>query len=230
MPRTSPGAPDVRPSAAVEDYLKTVFVLGERGGAVTTTAVARRLGVSASGASSMIRRLADDGLVDHARYGEVALSTEGRALALGVVRRHRLVETYLVTALGMTWDEVHDEAEVLEHAVSDRLVARLAEQLGHPDVDPHGDPIPSAGGEVPPFRGERLSTVGVGTRGRLVRVDDDPEILRHLSERGVALGDDLTLVARRPFDGPFLVRIGREAGRRELDLAPGLVRALWIRS
>ena len=134
---------------AVQDYLKAVWSAGEWSTApVTTKMLAERLGVGAPTVSEMVRRLCDQGLLSHVRYGAVSLTTAGRAQAVAMVRRHRLIETFLVSELGYSWDEVHDEAEVLEHAVSDLLVDRIAARLGHPIRDPHGDPIPASDGTV----------------------------------------------------------------------------------
>lgn len=219
-----------RPSTAIEDYLKTIYVLGERSGeTITTSLVAERMSVAASSVSGMVRKLRELGLVQHARYGDIALTAEGEGLALGVVRRHRLIEQFLVTEFGYTWDEVHDEAEVLEHVVSDRLLDRIAERLGNPSVDPHGDPIPGRGGEVDTQDAQRLSTLGLGTAGELVRVDDDTAVLRHLTEHRVGLGDRIGLVRREPFGGPFVVQVGRPPGERTLQFGPELVEALWVR-
>lgn len=198
-------------STSVEDYLKRIYSLQERGDtAVTTGALAELLGVSMSSCSGMIRRLSGLGLVRHARYGDIELTDAGMRIALDMVRRHRLVELYLVRALGYTWDEVHDEAEVLEHAMSATLIDRIADYLGEPVLDPHGDPIPSRDGRIvaPPSR--PLSALGAGSHGEIVRVADrDPELLRYLTERGIGLGDPITVVNREPFGGPLMVRVGR---------------------
>jgi len=162
-----------RRSQTVEDYLKVIFSLGERDAdLVTTSRLAERLGLSASSVSGMLRRLVGQGLIDHRPYGGITLTETGLASALQVVRRHRLVEMFLVSQLGYSWDEVHEEAEVLEHAVSDQLVERLDLALGRPGFDPHGDPIPGTGGELPTLDAHRLSTLTPGRAGRLVRVDD----------------------------------------------------------
>jgi len=204
------GTPKWR-SVSVEDYLKSIYSLDERSAtAVTTTALAARLGVSISSCSGMVRRLAELGLVEHARYGDIELTGSGRRIALEMVRRHRLVELYLVRALGYSWDEVHDEAEVLEHAVSDTLLDRMAEQLGEPVLDPHGDPIPTRDGRVVAPDSRPLSDIAPGSSGEIVRVADlDPDLLRYLTEQRVQLGDRITVVSRQPFGGPIVVRIGR---------------------
>lgn len=134
-------------SSSTQDYLKCVWTLQEwAAGPVAVTALAERLGLRTSTVSDAVKRLAEQGLVEHEHYGGITLTATGRAHAVAMVRRHRLLETYLVQELGYDWDEVHDEAEILEHAVSDRLIAAIDARLGHPDRDPHGDPIPSASG------------------------------------------------------------------------------------
>lgn len=214
-------------SQTVEDYLKAIFSVGERdGGPVTTSRLSDRLGLSASSVSGMLRRLAAQGLVDHRPYGGVTLTGSGRAAALQVVRRHRLLEMFLVAELGYGWDEVHDEAEVLEHAVSDRLVERIDMALGRPRFDPHGDPIPGPGGDMRTVDARRLATLKPAEAGPLVRVDDsDPEVLRHLTQSGITLGQRIELLEQLPFDGDYLVRT--DDGRTH-HFAPALATALWI--
>ncbi|GAA5171307.1 metal-dependent transcriptional regulator [Pseudonocardia eucalypti] len=217
-----------RYSAAVEDYLKVIFAFEEREDAsVTTSRLAERLGVSASSVSGMVRKLGELGLLEHRRYGAISFTENGRRVALGVVRRHRLIELYLATELGYAWDEVHDEAEVLEHAVSDRLLERMAERLGDPTVDPHGDPIPTRDGRLVPWNARRLSAVPTGAGGQFVRVDDgDPGMLRHLSAAGIELGQRLELLERAPYGGSYLVRAASGATHQ---LGPELVDAMWLR-
>jgi DtxR family Mn-dependent transcriptional regulator len=197
-------------STATEDYLKAVFALEERElGPVTTTELAHRLGVSVSSASGMVRKLNDLGLITHRRYHEVGLTDGGRRVALAVLRRHRIIELYLFKALGFRWDEVHDEAEVLEHAVSDKLLERMAATLGDPTRDPHGDPIPTTDGRMVGPPTTRLVALQPGMVGELVRVADaDNEMLRYLAEHHIALGDRVEAVERQPLGGPLLVRVG----------------------
>ncbi|WP_182111509.1 MULTISPECIES: metal-dependent transcriptional regulator [unclassified Actinotalea] len=189
------GARQVGLTAVAEDYLKVVWNLQEWSDEpVTTSHLARRLGVGAPSVSETLGRLVARGWVEHERYGQVRLTAAGRAIALRVVRRHRLIETWLVEQLGYGWDEVHDEAEVLEHAVSDVFVERLDALLGRPRRDPHGDPIPQADGTVERPDAVVLATLAPGRRGRVVRVDDeDPQVLRECERRGVRL--DAVLVA-----------------------------------
>lgn len=225
--------PGERHSESVENYLKTIFLLSERWeGSVGVSALAERLGVSSPSASGMIRRLVEAGLVDHARYAGVSLTPAGRTSALAVVRRHRLIEMFLVTELGLAWDEVHEEAETLEHSVSDRLLDRIDDRLGHPRFDPHGDPIPDRDGRLPEVRGRRLPELRYGEGGPLIRVDDtDPAVLRFLDEHDVRLGDRLDLLTRRPFEGPYVVRVHRHGDRPDpgdQEWGPSLVEALWV--
>lgn len=196
-------------SSAVEDYVKAVYrVEEEQGTAATTSELAAQLHVTASSASAMVKRLAMQGLVTHEPYRGVQLTGPGRRLALRVVRRHRLVELFLVESLGLSWDQVHDEAEVLEHAVSPRLEAAIAARLGNPDRDPHGDPIPTAEGSLPQEHAERLAGLPAGSRGVLVRVSDtDPTKLRYLAAQQIALGDRIEVVERQPFGGSLSVRV-----------------------
>ena len=208
----SPNSVHRATTTAVEDYAKAVYALAERtDGAVTTTAVAERLGVTAGSASAMLKRLGELGLVSHLPYRGVELTPAGVRVALEVIRHHRLLELYLVRELGMPWDRVHAEAEVLEHVISEELEALIAAKLGEPDTDPHGDPIPSAALELQEPATRPLDALEAGARGRFVRVSDaDPAMLRYLSERGVAPGDEFEVVERQPFGGPLFVRFGDE--------------------
>jgi DtxR family Mn-dependent transcriptional regulator len=200
-----------RPSEAIEDYAKAIYELQCRGdgGTVSTNDLAERLGVTAASASAMVKKLAQRGLTEHAPYHGVQLTADGERLALEVLRHHRLLELYLAEYLGMPWDRVHDEAEALEHVISEDLMARIAAKLGHPTHDPHGDPILSADLSVEEGDTRSLADLSPGDRGRFVRVSDsEPAILRYLHERGVRLGDGLEVLDRQPFDGPLTVRFG----------------------
>ncbi|SDQ69157.1 metal-dependent transcriptional regulator [Quadrisphaera sp. DSM 44207] len=199
-------------STAAQDLLKAVYTLAEwapeGADAVTTSALASRLGVSVSTVSEMVRKLTSAGLLEHQRYGAVTLTAAGRRAALALVRRHRLLEAYLVAALGYSWDEVHAEAEQLEHAVSDTLVARMDARLGHPRHDPHGDPIPTADGRVVVPAALRLSDVPAGTGGTVARVSDaDPQLLRSFSEHGLVLGAAVHVLGPRPMGAGTAVRV-----------------------
>ncbi len=180
-------------SAAVEDYLKAIYRLqAEIDGPVTTNELGGWLGVTASSASGMLRKLDDLELVSYEPYRGVQLSEAGWQAALRVVRRHRLLELFLSETLGLPWDRLHDEAETLEHALSPGLCEVIAAKLGDPHTDPHGDPIPTKDGRVIEEPSANLGSVPPGQWRRVVRVSDrDPEVLRLLTEHGVALGDSL---------------------------------------
>jgi DtxR family Mn-dependent transcriptional regulator len=210
----------------MQDYLKVIWTSQEWDDTpVSSRVLAERLGVSPSTVSESLKRLAAQGLVDHERYGAVSLTDDGRAAALAMVRRHRLVETFLVDYLGYAWDEVHDEAEVLEHAVSDEFVERLSERLGHPRFDPHGDPIPTADGEVPALDARRLVDVEAPADLRVVRVsDDDPALLRHLVDLGLVLGARPRLVERHDYAGTLAV----ELEGRALDVGHVAAAAIFV--
>jgi len=197
-------------SDAVQDYAKAIYSLhGRSDEPVSTSALAERMDVSAASASAMVKRLESMGLARHEPYHGVELTSAGERVALEVIRHHRLLELYLAEALGMSWDRVHEEAEKLEHAISPELSALIADKLGHPTHDPHGDPIPTAEGEMVEASSRPLSELEPGERGTFVRVSDaDPEMLRYLSQRGIAPGDRLEVLERQPFDGPLLVRFG----------------------
>jgi DtxR family transcriptional regulator, Mn-dependent transcriptional regulator len=197
-------------SAAVEDYAKAIYALQTREDApVSTTALAERLGVTPASASGMVRKLDELGLVTHQPYKGVELTARGSQLALEVLRHHRLLELYLATSLGVPWDRVHDEAEVLEHVLSEELEALIAAKLGNPTHDPHGDPIPSADLVLEERTTESLAALGAGARGTFVRVSDsDPAMLRYLTERGIAPGSRFEVIEKQPFDGPLFVRFG----------------------
>jgi DtxR family transcriptional regulator, Mn-dependent transcriptional regulator len=197
-------------TAAVEDYVKAVYMLELREGTASTTALAARLEVTPAAVSGMLPKLTALGLVEHEPYRGVRLSDRGRLVALEVVRHHRLLELFLVESLGMGWDEVHAEAEVLEHVLSEELEELIAAKLGHPTMDPHGDPIPSRDLAIADDVESRdLYQLEPGARGTLVRVsDDDPEMLRFLTGRGITPGTRLEVIDRQPFDGPLSVRVG----------------------
>jgi len=212
-------------SPAVEDYLKAIFRLeGLLGEPVSTNALADALGVRQSSISGMLRKLDDLGLVSYEAYRGFSLSDEGRTAALSVIRRHRLLELFLAEELGVPWDEVHDEAEMLEHALSPRLCDRIVAKLGYPSIDPHGDPIPPAVGAFVEPATAPLAAVGVGETCHLVRVSDrDPEVLRILSANGIGLGTEFVVVDRGD-DGSISVRVGHDT----CTLASEVVRAIRV--
>jgi DtxR family Mn-dependent transcriptional regulator len=197
-------------STAVQDYAKAIYALELRGGeAVSTNALAERLGVTAASASGMVKRLGELGLVEHRPYRGVSLTDEGRRVALEVMRHHRLLELYLFETLGVPWDRVHQEAEVLEHVLSEELEELIAAKLGDPTHDPHGDPIPTRDLTIEEGPTVSLQTLEVGARGAFTRISDsDSDMLRFLADRGIAPGDALEVVDKQPFDGPLFVRFG----------------------
>ncbi len=213
-------------SASVQDYAKAVYALETRqGGAVSTNDLAERLGVTPGSVSAMVRKLSEVGLVEHEPYRGVRLTDQGRRVALEVLRHHRLLELFLAEELGMSWDRVHDEAEVLEHALSEELEELIAARLGDPTVDPHGDPIPTAEFVIEERQTQSLDELAPGAAGRFVRVSDsDPEMLHYLAEHGIALGEQLEIVDRQPFGGPVFVRFGE----REHAIGGALARAMRI--
>jgi DtxR family Mn-dependent transcriptional regulator len=199
-------------SSAIEDYAKAIYALERRADEpVSTTALAERLGVTPASASGMVKRLGELGLVEHQPYHGVSLTEGGRRVALEVLRHHRLLELYLFESLGVPWDRVHAEAEVLEHVLSDELEAVIAAKLGNPTHDPHGDPIPTPELTIQEGSTQSLQTLAVGARGTFTRVSDsEPDMLRFLAERGIAPGDEFEVVDKQPFDGPLFVRFGED--------------------
>jgi DtxR family Mn-dependent transcriptional regulator len=196
-------------TSAVEDYAKAIYTLQLQERTVSTTALAERLGVTPASASGMVKRLNGLGLVSHEPYRGVVLTRAGERVALEVLRHHRLLELYLTQSLGMSWDRVHAEAEILEHVLSEDVEALIAAKLGHPTRDPHGDPIPTADLQIDEVQSVPLQTLEPGARGTFVRVSDsDPEMLRYLADRGIAVGAGFEVVDKQPFDGPLFVRFG----------------------
>jgi DtxR family Mn-dependent transcriptional regulator len=195
-------------SNAVQDYAKAIWTLAQRSTEpVSTSAIADRLEVSPASASAMVKRLEALGLATREPYHGVRLTPSGERVALEVVRHHRLLELYLADALGMSWDRVHEEAEVLEHAISPELSELIATKLGDPTHDPHGDPIPTRDGHIDDEPTRSLADLEPGDRGLFVRVSDsDPDMLRYLAERGIAPGDRFEVLEREPFEGPLTVR------------------------
>lgn len=221
-------------SAAVQDYVKALYALEgadhARADHATTSAVAERLGVSAASATNMLKKLDAMGLVDYVPYHGAALTESGRRIALEVIRHHRLLETYLAEALGVPWDEVHDEAEVLEHALSEQLEERIAAHLGHPTRDPHGHPIPDKDGSLPSVEAGRPRSLWGARDGERVEIghvpDGEPTTLRYLADVGIRPGVALEVVERGPVAGPLFVR----AGERDdvTALSRELAEAIWV--
>ena len=194
---------------AVQDYLKTIYSIACAGAGVSTTAIADRLKVSPASVTSMIKRLSSMGYLTHQRYQGVQLTTEGTAIALEVIRHHRLIEAYLHHSLGIPWDRVHDEAEVLEHALSEDLEDAIARILGEPTHDPHGDPIPPKRGTYQEVLHGSLEDAQPGP-ARIERVSDrDPEVLRHLASIGLHPGTEILIEKKDPFGGPVWIKVGK---------------------
>jgi len=210
---------------AQQDYLKALYLLRGDQRPVPTRDLAQRLGISSPSVSEMVTRLTAQGLVEHDRYRGQQLTREGRKVALELVRHHRLLEMFLVQVLGYTWDEVHDEAERLEHVISERMEQRIFELLGRPQLDPHGHAIPTLGGKVRPLSDRPLTECRQGEKVVVQRVsDDDPGRLRELDRRGLVPGTPIEIVEESKFEGPIGVRI---KGRR-LTVALGLARAVFV--
>lgn len=215
-----------RPSEAIEDYAKAIYALEQRENKpVSTNALAERLGVTPASASAMVKRLSEDGLATYKPYKGVRLTKRGRSVALEVLRHHRLLELYLTEAFDMPWDQVHAEAEKLEHVLSEELEELIAAKLGDPKLDPHGDPIPTREGSVDERTTKSLAELEPGDRAQFLRVSDsDPEMLRYLAERDIRPGQQLLVTDKQPFDGPLIVEI---AGR-EHPLGRTLARAMRV--
>lgn len=194
---------------------------------ITVNVLARRLGISASSTSEIVRKISARGLLSHVPYGSVDLTAQGRDVALSMVRRHRLLELFLFSCLGYSWDQVHDEAEELEHAVSDLFVSRLSDYLGHPERDPHGDPIPDADGRVPKLPARHLLTLDEGIRCRVARVSDaDPALLRYLLAEGLELDAFVTISERRDFAGTLVIQLDGKPD--PLELGSRAAAAVWV--
>jgi DtxR family Mn-dependent transcriptional regulator len=193
----------------IQDYLKTIYSIARAGEGVHTTAIAERLGVSPASVTSMVKRLSAMGYIDYHRYQGVELTESGAKIALEVIRHHRLLEAYLHQSMGIPWDQVHQEAEVLEHALSEKLEDAIARILGDPTHDPHGDPIPPKSGSYQEARHDTLEKAEPGP-ARVERVSDrDPEVLRHLAKIGLQPGTEIVIERKDPYGGPIWVKIGK---------------------
>jgi DtxR family Mn-dependent transcriptional regulator len=218
-PTTEP-CPAMAFSQSEQDYVKAIYKLEQAGQAVSTTGIARKLGASAAAATKMSKHLAAKGLLEHTPYHGVRLTPWGQRVALEVIRHHRLLETFLHSALGYPWDEVDAEAERLEHHISPELEARIDAILQHPAYDPHGCPIPAPDGTIAPLRGAPLSEAVTGQKLVVLRVrDSDPDILRFLGGLGLTLGARIEVRERQPFNGPLTVEIGGQSHHIGLQLA-----------
>lgn len=225
----------VQSSPAAQDYLKAIYLEEEQHEAddrapqtVSTSAVAQRLGVTAASATNMLKKLTEAGMVEHSPYKGARLSTRGRAAALEVIRHHRLIETFLSTTLGVPWDRVHAEAEVLEHVLSEDLEERIAVSLGDPATDPHGHPIPSRDLQVSSTASTALWGLSESDAVRVVRVSDEhPEVLRYLAEIGIAPGVSVQITKRGPFGGPIFLRIDN-GGEETFALSREVAERIWV--
>jgi DtxR family transcriptional regulator, Mn-dependent transcriptional regulator len=221
-----PSGPDEGgPSGPVEDYLKAIYEIELGTGAAATNDIAQRLAIAPASVSGMVRRLAEQGMVEYERYRGVRLTASGRLVALRTLRRHRVIEAYLVRALGYEWDRVHEEAERLEHAASEELIDRMAAAVGEPRTDPHGAPIPTREGAVDETRYPSLAELPVGEDARVVRVsDEDGEMLRYLAELGLRPGAAVRVLDRAPYEGPITLRVADT----ECAVGPGLAGQVLI--
>ncbi|HKW71051.1 MAG TPA: metal-dependent transcriptional regulator [Candidatus Dormibacteraeota bacterium] len=216
---------EVRSTRAQEDYLKALYLLGGDERPVPTRELAHRLGISSPSVSEMVTRLSSQGLVEHDRYRGQQLTREGRKVALELVRHHRLLEMFLVRVLGYSLDEVHEEAERLEHVISERMEQRIFDLLGRPELDPHGHAIPTLAGRVRPVSHRTLNEAEVGEKVVVAGVsDEDSGKLRELERRGLTPGTRVAVIAQSQFEGPIEVRI---KGRRD-SVPLGLARAVFV--
>ncbi len=217
------------PTTAQEQALKVIWGLGEHDDApVSVTRLASALGQSNSAVSEMVKRLDEAGLVSHEKYGAIHLSADGRRIAVGMVRRHRLLETFLATVLDYPWDEVHREADALEHAVSNTLIERIDARLDHPRHDPHGDPIPAPDGTVADPGTTRLSELESGQSGLIARVrDSDPQFLRFLTDKGITLGSSVARLDGEPYSADVVMQL--EGARDTVTLSAQLARTIWVK-
>lgn len=195
-------------SQAVEDYLKAIYKLQSEDKGASTTRIAEALDVSSASATNMIKRLAKMGLVDYQSYKGASLTASGKKIALEIIRHHRLLELYLLEVMGYSWDEVHEEAEKLEHHISEQFEDKIAELLDNPTHDPHGDPIPTKDGMMPKMEAETLSEAEEGLHYMVSRVkNQDPELLRYLEKIGLLPGAKLLIKQKNPFKGPITLTI-----------------------
>ncbi len=198
-------------SRSAENFLKAVYVLQQQSERVSTNALAEALNVKAPSVTDMARRLESNGFLDYEKYRGVRLNEQGKAIALKMLRRHRLIELYLVEELGYALHEVHDEAEVLEHHVSDRFVEAIATKLDDPAYDPHGDPIPDADGVLPSRQLVRLADLPLNTPATVARLRaEHNDMLQHILDRGLSLDAPVEVLEREPFEGPITVRVDEE--------------------
>ncbi len=213
----------------IEDYLKTIYDLSEEHGRATTNQIAELMGVTPASVTNMIQKLAvtDPPLVEYRKHHGASLTPEGEKVALEIIRHHRLLEMFLQQTLGYSWDEVHDEADRLEHVISEAFEERIAESLGNPRHDPHGDPIPTRDLHLPESEAQTLSEMRPGQRVRIERVrDTDPELLRYLSDRGVVPGAKVALLEYSPFDDNLRIQV--EGKTDSIVLGPTITNQVFV--
>ena len=218
-------------SEAVEKYLKTIYEIQQSGGRVKTSALAAKLGVTAGSVTDMVKRLASlqSKLVTHELHKGVSLTPRGKKIALNIIRRHRLLETFLNQVLGYSRDEVHEEAENLENHVSERLTDAIAKYLNHPQYDPHGDPIPEKNGKMIPAKHRSLSTTPVGETVRVARVRHyDSRFLQYLEKLGVQLDTMVTILDKAPFNGPISIRVGMQKNAPIQNLGANVAEDIFV--
>lgn len=215
-------------SNSAQDYLKLIWQATEWSDEpVTVKLLSEKLGFRASTISEALKKLGEQGYLIHRPYGSIELSELGTTHAIAMVRRHRLIETFLVQTLGYSWDEVHDEAEILEHAVSDLMIDRIDAHLGFPSRDPHGDPIPTAEGVFRDSRAVLLTELSVGQSGQISRISDEsPEMLRYFAEIGVVVDQQLTVLESRPYADTLVVELDR--GGEQVSLSGVAANSIWI--
>ena len=216
---------------AVGKYLKTIYEIQQSGGRVKTSVLAAKLGVTAGSVTDMVKRLASQQfkLVTHEMHRGVSLTAKGKKIALNIIRRHRLLETFLNQVLGYSWDEVHEEAEKLENHISDRLTDAIAEYLDYPKYDPHGDPIPEKNGKITPEKHLSLSTTPVGETVRVARVRHyDSSFLQYLEKLGVQLDTTVTILDKAPFNGPISIRVGLQKNAPVQNLGINVAEDIFV--
>lgn len=212
-------------SRSIEDYIKAIYVLQSQHKRATTQRISEELNVKKASVTGMVKHLAAEGFVKHEPYKGAQLTRKGREVAIDLLRRHRLIELFLNRTLGVAWDELHQDAEILEHAFSDRLIERIAEYLGHPEFDPHGQPIPQANGEFPDHRGVSLEKLEPGMSGEVVEVTDtDAGFLRYLTSLKIGIGTRLKVEEKAPYQGPITLSVGRS----RTSLGPDAARRIWV--
>lgn len=220
-------------SEAVEDYLKAIYENQSGQQAARTSVLAEKLGVSAGSVSEMLKRLSrmTPELVSYTSHRGARLTDAGEKIALSVIRRHRLLETFLHDVLEFSWDEVHDEADRLEHYITDRLAEKIAAYLDYPSTDPHGDPIPQADGHLDSGHHLALSKITTGQRVQIIRVHhSDSRLLRYLEQKGIKPGKSVTLEERAPLGGPIAIQVGESGSSPTLSLDPAVAEKIYVKA